>query len=799
MATTPQTFPGFYATVVDKSFNPSNLSRFVAGITGVANKGPFNTPTPVNSLTEFGQKFGDSNVTATAGWAGQLAIAVSSISDFSGSSIVVRVGHQYTNVGATSSGVSSGATVIPVTNANQFTAGDYVRILKPGVEVTANAQIESVGASSITLTSALDYSYTSGAIVAKSTQSNAATPAFAFLTTFSFTTNEVGSDLSATISGTKGDFGFDVTSNLGGQEIASISATAGTVTVTTTNNHGFVTNDQVTITNVQSVLGNGDFDGKYKITKTGLKTFTYTAKTTFTDTGSYSGPTSGYMTVAALAQGDLIKISDGTNVDTSELLVKSVVPNNAGGCRVTVYPSTVTSYGYQSLPLQASYTAAKIYAVKFTYVSGALTYTTERVLQLFASSEGTWANSDPATNSALVVRVGPGSGAGTKKFMVYYDTQLVETLDNLVVDDTTSSRYLPTYINATSAYIRVGYDDQGTDLLLEGVAPSNTLDGWNITSLGGGKVNSANFDGGDNGANTEASDWIGELNPETDLYTGFSSLRNITDYVINIIACPGVIDTDSQQNLTLVASAINAIAVMDVDEGALPRQYADFRNAVGTYSSRVKIDDWHGSLFGNWFDVIDPYTGVTRRVPPSIGVLRCMARTFNNDKPWYASAGEIRGFIDNAQALQFRTINSSSKTQAYDSNVNLIVSNAGRIQVYGDRTLQVADSKLTELHVGILVNYIVANIGSAAKQFIFDPNDSILLSQLYQTFSQFLDGVQNERGLEQYKLVIDSSNNNAETRNLREVIVDLAIIPTSTAERIFLNLTVNRSGAQLNA
>jgi phage tail sheath protein FI len=176
-----------------------------------------------------------------------------------------------------------------------------------------------------------------------------------------------------------------------------------------------------------------------------------------------------------------------------------------------------------------------------------------------------------------------------------------------------------------------------------------------------------------------------------------------------------------------------------------------------------------------------------------------MARTFNNDKPWYASAGEIRGFIDNAQALQFRTINSSSKTQAYDSNVNLIVSNSGRIQVYGDRTLQVADSKLTELHVGILVNYIVANIGTAAKQFIFDPNDSILLSQLYQTFSQFLDGVQNERGLEQYKLVIDSSNNNAETRNLREVIVDLAIVPTSTAERIFLNLTVNRSGAQLNA
>lgn len=798
MATSPQTFPGFYATVVDKSFNPTNLSRFVAGITGIANKGPFNTPTLVNSLTEFGQKFGDSNVTATAGWAGQLAIAVSSISDFSGSSVVVRIGHRYTDTGVTSSGVGLGAAVIPVTNANQFTAGDYIRILKPGVEVTANVQVQSVGSSTITLASALDYAYTSGAIVAKSTQSNAATPAFAFLSAFSFTTNEVGSGVSATISGTKGDFGFDVTANLGGQQISTISATTGTVTVTTTNNHGLVTNDQVTITNVQAVLGNGDFTGKYKITKTGLKTFTYTAKTTFTGTGSYSGPASGYMTVAALAQGDLITISDGTHVDTSELLVKSVVPNSTGGCHVTVYPSAMTSYGYQPLPLQASYTAAKIYAVKFTYVSGVLTYTTNRLLQLFASSEGSWANSDAATNSALVVRVGPGSGAGTKKLLVYYNTQLVETLDNLVVDDTTSANYLPTYVNSTSAYIKVGYDEQGTDLLLEGIAPANTLDGWNIASLGG-QVNSANFGGGDNGANTEATDWIGELDPETDLYTGFSSLRNLTDYVINVISCPGVIDTDSQQNLTSVARAINAMAVLDVDEGALPRQYADFRNSVGTYSSRVKIDDWHGALFGNWIDMIDPYSGVTRRVPPSTGVLRCMARTFNNDKPWYASAGEIRGFVDNAQGLQFRTINSSSKTQAYDSNVNLILSDGGRIQVYGDKTLQVADSKLTELHVGILVNYIVANMGSAAKQFVFDPNDSILLSQLYQTFSQFLDGVQNERGLEQYKLVIDSSNNNAETRNLREVIVNLAIVPTSTAERIFLTLTVNRSGAQLNA
>jgi hypothetical protein len=104
-----------------------------------------------------------------------------------------------------------------------------------------------------------------------------------------------------------------------------------------------------------------------------------------------------------------------------------------------------------------------------------------------------------------------------------------------------------------------------------------------------------------------------------------------------------------------------------------------------------------------------------------------------------------------------------------------------------------------ELHVAILVNYIIANIGVIARQFVFDPNDTVLLAQLNQAITQFMDGIQNERGVEQYKLVVDGSNNNAETRALREVIIDLGIVPTSTADRIFLNLTVNRSGAQLNA
>jgi hypothetical protein len=803
MATSPTTFPGFYASVIDKSFAPVTLSRFRGGLTGIANKGPFSTPTLVNSLTEFANKFGDSNITNDSGWAGQLAVTAASVADYSGSSLIVRIGHRYESTATLSSGASLGATVLTVTNANHFTVGDYVRIIDATgeVETTSNALVSSVGVSTITLDDALDYAYANGSTVYRSTQSGAATSAEAFLSAFTFVTNEVGSAGSATVAGTKGDFTLECTDNLGKIQISSIAAVSGTVTVNTSSAHDYTTGDQIKIENVTSTAGN--FNGTYTLLSASGSTFTYTALTSFTGSGSAA---SGIMTAAALSAGDLIKISTSADpavslaTDTSEVLVKSVVPNNTtGGCTITLYPSGVTSLGYQALPLQATYTAAYIYKVKRANgLDSGGAFNTYRLLHLFASSEGTWANSDSATNSNLVASIAPGSASGTKKMLVFYNTELVETLDNLTFADPTASTYLPTYVNTNSAYVRVGYDDIADDFLVVDVAPANTLDGWNIANLGG-KTNVANFTGGDNGANTENSDWIGDLNPTTDLYTGFQSFRNETDYQVNVLAIPGAVDSDLQQNLVQVARVLNAVAILDVAESVVPRQYADWRNATGTYAGRTKIDDWHGALFANWVDIIDPYTTETRRVPPSVEVIRCMARTFNNDKPWYAAAGEYRGFCDNAQGLQFRTINFSSKTQAYDSNVNLIVSNNGRIQVYGDRTLQVADSKLMELHVAILVNYIVANIGAVARQFVFDPNDSVLLAQLNQAITQFMDGVQNERGVDQYKLTVDGSNNNDETRALREVIIDLGIVPTSTAERIFLNLTVNRSGAQLNA
>jgi hypothetical protein len=80
--------------------------------------------------------------------------------------------------------------------------------------------------------------------------------------------------------------------------------------------------------------------------------------------------------------------------------------------------------------------------------------------------------------------------------------------------------------------------------------------------------------------------------------------------------------------------------------------------------------------------------------------------------------------------------------------VNPILKMRGRYVIYGERTMQVAESKLTAIHNVILVNYAVNGLANIGRRFVFDPNDLELITQVKLVFTEFLDKVKNERGME---------------------------------------------------
>jgi phage tail sheath protein FI len=493
-----------------------------------------------------------------------------------------------------------------------------------------------------------------------------------------------------------------------------------------------------------------------------------------------------------LTAGDLIKIEQTGRHTTREIRIKDVKPPIDGEVTVLLETSNVTEIGYQALPLQDNYDDGRI--SKVTKVGGVPQ--TVLCCHLLAASAGTWANSD-GVRTGLIVTVSPGSKPDTKKILVYEDSGLVETIDNLS-DDPESEDYYVTRIQGRSQYITIPANFSVVE------HPANTVNPWNRAAAT--VVNIMAFEKGANGLTPQVEDFVGTINPADDSQTGLKVFED-ENLTIDVLVAPDVStlfpsnDMAVAQEMARIARRIFAVGLIDVPRGLNAREAIDWHNGEGLWSYRHgKLDTYNLACSWNWLTITDVFTGEQKVVPPTLGVLRCLASTFDRYKPWFAAAGEIRGAIPEATAVEFTKVPLETRAAMYgDGNsVNPILLMRGRILNFGERTLQRAESKLTALHSVILTNYIVRGLSELGRRFVFDPNDNQLLDEMRVAFTGFLDAVQNERGVEEYRLVLDESNNTAETRNRREVIVDLSFIPVDAVERIYINATVRESGAELN-
>lgn len=765
--TSPKTFPGVYTTITDKSFLTPQLSRFRPAFIGVTSKGPLNVPTTVRSLREFINLFGqpvtfdtDATTGAPDGTIGHyMADAVRMVADYTNDMTIVRVGNQYAdyesasgellagNAGATS---LSGLSVQAASDLHALKAqygALYLRFQQSGKKTTSNAEVTS-NSGTVVIDTPLADTYT-GATISYSTAAKAATKAEGTLFYYSYGTamTEYGY-----VTGAKGAFQFEV------QQDGSASG-------------------------VPFVPG-----AVYKIAP----------------------------------------VADPYTAITYEVRVKSV-----SNTVVSLETTDDSQTGYQAVALQDNYSSsgtngplARVYRV-----NGSATYAL-----ITAKTEGEWANGSGSQNG-LYTRVRPGSAPGTKKIEVYEDGALVETHDNLE-----SSQYLPDGVTANPNYYTTRltasqYFDISVTAYASDRHPANTAAPWDASLFGvsytatgtvsmpTGAINAGTFSvnsttyttggqftGGYNGENPSEQDFVGTYLPADDIYTGISALKDTDNINANVLAVPADLSQFGSpstsvtsgvavmQALAETAYRINAIAFVDVPPNLKATQAVDWHNGKGAWLGRTRVDTANLALYYNWITITDSFTGLPKLVPPTIGALRTSAFTFQREKPWYAWAGENRGFIPEASAVQYERISGDVKEtlQSNGNCINPILQIRGSRYIYGDRTMQRSESKLTAAHSVVLVNYILSELTIMARRFVFDPNDPELLVQIRLATTEVLDKVKNERGLEDYSVVVDSRNNTADTRNRREVIVDFAIIPTDVAERIWLNATVRESGAELN-
>jgi hypothetical protein len=233
----------------------------------------------------------------------------------------------------------------------------------------------------------------------------------------------------------------------------------------------------------------------------------------------------------------------------------------------------------------------------------------------------------------------------------------------------------------------------------------------------------------------------------------------------------------------------------------------------------VTINNWSNDVNGTGLATADPYmavyypsglsndlSGNAIVVPPSHMILRTAIKSDNNSYPWFAFAGTRRGLIDNATDIGYvdvqsgafvhNGINQGMRDALYPLNINAITLLPGvGLTNFGNLTRSGTTSAMDRVSVARLVNYIRTILGTVGNGFLFEPNDTITRNQIKQIVSSSLNDLIAKRGIYDYLVICDHSNNTDDRIARNELYVDIAIEPMKDVEFIFIPIRLMNPGA----
>ena len=193
-------------------------------------------------------------------------------------------------------------------------------------------------------------------------------------------------------------------------------------------------------------------------------------------------------------------------------------------------------------------------------------------------------------------------------------------------------------------------------------------------------------------------------------------------------------------------------------------------------------------------------------VPITHAILRMVIKSDQASAPWFAPAGALRGKIDNVTKIgyvdrvtgKFYSIGTSQglRDLLYSNNVNPVaVFPTEGILNYGNHTRQATATALDRINVARLINYLRYNLERLAKPLVFEPNDTITRNEATNAVAGLLNNIVAQRGIYDYLVVCDTTNNTPATIDRNELHIDIAIEPTKAVEFIYIPVRILNTGA----
>jgi hypothetical protein len=558
----------------------------------------------------------------------------------------------------------------------------------------------------------------------------------------------------------------------------------------------------------------------------------YTSATSPVNSGLGLTPASATLNLTSAVTAAYTASFNGVNVILSGSSVLDVFSNATSSINSNATINSSASFATPNMNVTAStigvtgnsyyYTSGST-TVYYTGGTNAVSFTLETI------SEGIINNNSASTTSGALVSgsadnirwevTQTNTGSGTFNVLVRRGDDVtnnplvLESWNNVSLDPNS-----PRFISLVIGDQKYNYDSVNNQMQLSGSYPNNSkyirVKSINNTTPNyinsNGTVNPAytsslpiNGSGSFSGAvgttlATSAINFYDAISTQTQGLIGadYNNMINLFGnpeaYAFNVLFTPGLTnDAHTSQITNIILNTQNRgdnLYVMDLSS------YSG--NVPSTVTQAQTRDTSYAATYWPWVRIVDPATGKQVWVPASTVVPGVYAFTDKVSAPWFAPAGINRGGLSTVLQAQYK-LTQGQRDTLYANNINPIATLPKQgVVVYGQKTLQKAASALDRVNVRRLMIEMKNYIRQIADTVVFEQNTIATRTSFVSKVTPYLEGIQQKQGLFAFKIVMDDTNNGPAVIDQNQLVGQIYIQPTRTAEFISLDFILQPTGVQ---
>jgi hypothetical protein len=283
------------------------------------------------------------------------------------------------------------------------------------------------------------------------------------------------------------------------------------------------------------------------------------------------------------------------------------------------------------------------------------------------------------------------------------------------------------------------------------------------------------------------------FNPATggDFDAALSLLTNKEEYDFNLLLAPGLFLGTNTKAISVCESRGDAFAIIDSVAYGSTKTAAAGAAAASTSN--------YAATYWPWVQTQSSTLGKKIWVPASVVMAGVYAFNDSVGAEWFAPAGLNRGGIGSVLQAE-RKLAATDRDDLYSANVNPLATFPGEgVVAFGQKTLQKRSTALDRVNVRRLLINLKRFVSSVSLQLVFEQNTTVTRNRFLSVVNPYMEQVVSQQGLYAYKVVMDDTNNTADVIDRNQLIGQIYVQPTKTAEFIILDFTLQPTGAAFPA